>query len=305
MLVGVLVEKPTKKKAFGVVRGLVSGVRQWIDNADREDQEHRMELVKARPPDPLNPDGIQLDGQPAVPPPRKEKKLPPPTRHYDPSGTGGGTAPQQTFKTPPSTPSRHSKPLEPDYGPVAPQNPAGMRFSKEIRKQGNPDTGGLRVSRQNDTSYHERNKTVALVKERYAPYGHSIASAMLTKCLTPRGVVMLMERLELPSTGSEDGDHDLILEWIEDKGVEEFAKTLGLKATPAKLREEQRNHTIRSQERRRIVEEARERQGGTRGPAPKKRLLPASNQPRNSSPHLKKNDIKPISLPPEEPPAPE
>lgn len=273
-------EKPGKNP-FKLVKGLISGVRQWVDDAERENMEHRMELVRAKAPNPMDP--VSLDPDTSAPSAAKPAK---PT-------AGGGKAPWT---------SRPPTPGDPPAA-LAPRQPAGLRLSSETPKQKyETPNDGLRVSNRENTSYHERNRTVALIKEHYAEYGHSIASAMLTKCLTPRGMAMLLERMELKSCGSEEGDHAQIRKWVDAKGLEAFCQVLGLRFQAARIHEEQRNHQLREQKRREAVEDSRK--AGTRpGMKPTRvQKMPRPSTDRVASPFVNQRNIQPISLPPEDPP---
>ncbi|MBX3729611.1 MAG: hypothetical protein KF858_10540 [Candidatus Sumerlaeia bacterium] len=272
-------DKPSKNP-FKLVKGMISGVRQWVDDAERENMEHRMELVRAKAPNPMDP--VVMD--PTAPPP-SQPKSPKPTA---PAGKAPWT-------------SRPPTPGDP-HAPLAPRNLAGMRLSSETPKQKfETPNEGVRISNRENTSYHERNRTVALIKEHYAAYGHSISSAMLTKCLMPRGIPMLLERMELTSCGSEEGDHEQIRQWVDAKGLEAFCQALGVRFQAAKINEEQRNHQMREQKRREAVEDSRKT--GTR-PGVKPTRVQKMSRPstdRVASPFVKQTNIQPIALPPEEP----
>jgi len=100
------------------------------------------------------------------------------------------------------------------------------------RKSGDaPEQNKIVQNEANDTVYSERNEIVKTVYDKYAKYGDKVASAVLSKSFLPNGLQMILAKLEIESLGRPLMDHDQIVDWIDEHGVEEFCKRMKIKLT--------------------------------------------------------------------------
>lgn len=98
------------------------------------------------------------------------------------------------------------------------------------RKSGDaPEQNKIVQNEANDTVYSERNEIVKTVYDKYAKYGDKVASAVLSKSFLPNGLQIILSKLEIESLGRPLMDHDQIVDWIDEHGVEEFCQRMKIK----------------------------------------------------------------------------
>lgn len=114
--------------------------------------------------------------------------------------------------------------------PTSPFDPPKRIAGMKTRRSGEADRSDQIVNNEmGDTIYTQRNDVVQVVYERYAKFGDKIASAVLSKALLPNGLVMMLAKLELNSIGVAMADHDQIVDWIDENGVDVFCKKMGIR----------------------------------------------------------------------------
>lgn len=180
--------------------------------------------------------------------------------------------------------------------PVEPRI-AGLRKGKPSPTDPNSESSpqGLIQSAPDESSYNRRNEVVIRIRDMYGRYGESVAMAVLTKALTPKGLSLILERLQLQSTGDDIRDHEQIIAYIGRSGLEEFCQTIGVRFDPEKTRREMKEVEVKrlkneaDRERQRIMANRAKRRDSTGG----------------ASPRVNMNDmgLKPVSL--NKPPDPE
>lgn len=150
--------------------------------------------------------------------------------------------------TPPSS-ARDSSVGRPDPTTPLPQ-PAGFKSRDDVEKlPGNPPTpsggraSGIVQSSTEDTSYRIRNQVVDLVRERYIKYGETMAAAMLSRALTERGLHLVLEKIDLKTSGRAEWDHDQIERYIVDQGLEAFCHKVGIRFEAIEAEMEQRRQS--------------------------------------------------------------
>jgi hypothetical protein len=114
------------------------------------------------------------------------------------------------------------------------QQVAGMK----VRQKGEKAEQEKIVQNQtNDTMYIQRNEIVKIVYDRYAKFGDTIASAILSKTFLPNGQQLMLAKLDLQSVGSAMPDHDQIVDWIDEHGVDAFCERLKIRKPEEKTKE--------------------------------------------------------------------
>ena len=125
------------------------------------------------------------------------------------------------------------------------QQVAGMK----VRQKGEKEVDGKIVQAQtNDTMYLQRNEIVKVVYDRYAKFGDTIASAILSKTFLPNGQQLMLARLGLQSVGSAMPDHDQIVDWIDEHGVDSFCEKMSIRKPGDSPNAEAKNIASRARE---------------------------------------------------------
>lgn len=121
----------------------------------------------------------------------------------------------------------------------------------KVRKKGDQvEAGQLVQHKPNDTAYGERNEIVQMVYDRYAKFGDTVASSILGKTFLPNGQQIMLERLGIESVGSAMPDHDQIVDWIDENGVEQLCEKLHIRLSEPKsdstMAQHKRNREVRN-----------------------------------------------------------
>jgi hypothetical protein len=153
------------------------------------------------------------------------------------------TSPPQPYKnnSAPSSPGFLNSP----FSDPSKQQVAGMK----VRQKGEKEVDGKIVQAQtNDTMYLQRNEIVKVVYDRYAKFGDTIASAILSKTFLPNGQQLMLARLGLQSVGSAMPDHDQIVDWIDEQGVDAFCEKMSIRKPGDSPNAEAKNIASRARE---------------------------------------------------------
>ncbi len=161
---------------------------------------------------------------------------PVPNASFDQPNSGTGEAkplvPSSKAKSAFTPEQAPAAPANAPLQPLAPNTVAGI----SVRKKGEQVKNDKIVQNQtNDTVYIQRNEIVKVVYDRYAKFGDVVASAILSKTFLPNGQQLMMARLNIESLGSAMPDHDQIVDWIDENGVEAFCEKLKIRISSVKV----------------------------------------------------------------------
>ncbi len=151
---------------------------------------------------------------------------------------------------PPSASSASNQPSSPEAPPSPPGTHGAAGFYPRQKGEKEPPSGAnrVRVSQPMDTSYQRKSSTVDFIERRYGAYGAQVAAAILAHALQPGGIQRLMQRLDLKTWNNDALDHDEILRFIQNKGLETFCKALGIRLNPSNGKSSVRNEDTDTQD---------------------------------------------------------
>ncbi|MEQ8820372.1 MAG: hypothetical protein RLY93_09005 [Sumerlaeia bacterium] len=220
------------------LRSLVDRIQEWLLKVERSQGEHAREILNPPPAEGMEHDSLRRDRNGALyldlDSQGEEPPMPPPAPPKRAAGV-----------------SRESRASSPDPLVPLPDRVAGIRTRQRGEAAGNQN--GVVQNETNDTIYNQRNELVGLVHEKYAKYGDTIATAILSKVFLPNGLDLLLGKLELTPSGDPFRDHDRVAELIDRHGVEAFCQRAGIKYDAEKVMREQQRYTS-SQKQQRVNE---------------------------------------------------
>jgi len=201
------------------------------------------------------------------------------------------------FAPPTNSPASGGMDASIDHDPPTPGNLAGMRKGAS---DGLPaSSAGLVQHGAGDTQYRSRNAIVEQVRHRYSKYGETMAAAMLSRVITPEGFALLLQKLEIQSSGREAWDHDKVEKLIEEVGLEVFCSRAGIRYEAIATEQDKRRRAADRASGVNKTPPPDESTGGraSRAASPKPKLLRPSDASTGHRPRsLPGASIKPVTL---------
>ncbi|MCB2154058.1 hypothetical protein KQI84_04180 [bacterium] len=267
---------------FDQVNEVIGAVKGWFDRCEEERRQEALEVLHPPRQESDRDDNLGEDAQGRFLNFDGSKK---PQRGLMDDPTTDVAAPPLT--PPPPTGHSHA-PAHPEHAhmtkgkadPRTPPTPGEVAGLRHRGKNVEPDSGGLIQNETNDTMYNARNQVVAVIHQRYAKFGDSIATAVLTKAFMPNGLELLLTKLGLGSVGSQFEDHEQIVRFIDREGVAEFCRRAGIRYNEEKTKSERQTYEEKQKRRRTSQNFARQAKNGGVSPTM----------------DLKKTGIKPVKL---------
>lgn len=256
---------------------LALSFRRWFAHFDEERRQEALEVLHPPKVESDHEDNLAMDSQGKFlqfdtgVPARAVAKDDPTTEV--PAPPRRPPTPKSSMRDPQS-----DQPITPS---PRPGEVAGLRHRQPGMQLGSE---GLIQNETNDTIYNARNQVVALIHERYAKFGDSIATAVLTKAFLPNGLELLLTKLNLSTTGSQIRDHEQIVAFIDRNGIEAFCRATGIRYEAGKTKDEQERYV--EKQRRRRTSENLSRQANNGGVSPTMDLKATGIRPVN----LRKQD---------------
>ena len=208
------------------VRNILASIVSWMDRADKEQEEQVRELL-SQPGKDLLPPGVTRgeDGSCTHDPVAA-------AREADQPRQPGAATSRHPFAPSTARPASESgaPPMPPGARPGSGTKPAGVPMPPVARPKGSSGgIHGIKQHTQDETSYMRRDAVVRLVEERYAHLPPAIQAAILARVLSPDGLKLLLVKLGIESFGVAMADHDQVVDFIEEHGLETFCLRTGIR----------------------------------------------------------------------------